>query len=288
MTFDLISTRNRLRIVAAIAALALLGGAGSAWADVDLSAGNSTTGSGSTNDNTFDIDDTVDVDVDNTADADNTVDLTVDSGDNTVDSNTTVGDFEGGDIDIEGEFMTELNESDLELDDLEMGDVSADFSNDTTGADSDNDNTLDLDRTLDVTVTNDADIVNDITADLSSGSNDFLSNTTVGDISTGDIEMNLDVESVANQGATELDLSGLGGDVDLDFENDTTGADSDNDNTATITDTVTVDVTNTATVDNDLDLDVDSGGNTVDSNTTVGDVSTGDVSIDFSFTNILN
>ncbi|MBI4032457.1 hypothetical protein HY374_01995 [Candidatus Berkelbacteria bacterium] len=289
MKFDLISTRNRMRVLAAVAAVALMGGAGSAWADIDLEGSNDTTGFDSTNENTYTIDDTVDLDLVNDATADNLVDLTVDSGGNDVNENTTVGDVEGGDIDIEGEFVTELNNAELELDDMELGDVSADFSNDTTGADSTNENTLDLTRDLDVDITNDAEITNDFTMDITTGGNDTNRNTTVGDVSTGDVDMNIEVENAANQSMADMTWPSMGSsDVDADFSNETTGADSTNTNTATITDTRTVTVTNTATVDNDLDLTVDSGGNDTNRNTTVGDVSTGDVSIDFSFTNVLN
>ncbi|MBI2590116.1 hypothetical protein HYW32_03810 [Candidatus Berkelbacteria bacterium] len=278
-----------MRVMAAVAAVALMSGAGSAWADVDLSAGNDITGPDSVNRNDFDITDDLDLDIDNDADADNDIDLDADSGDNTIDSNTTVGDFEGGDIEVEGEFVTELNTGEVMLGDMELGDVDADFSNDTTGPNSDNRNTLDIDRTADIDVDNDADIDNDFDVDVDTGGNDITNNTTVGDIETGDFEMELTVENTANMGASQVTLPSMGDqDVDADFSNDTTGPNSVNRNTLDVDNTLNVDVDNDADVDNDLDVDVDSGDNTVDSNTTVGDITTGDVSINFSFTNILN
>ena len=127
MKLDLISTRNRMRVLAAVAAVALRGGAGSAWADVSLEGSNDTTGFNSDNVNDYVIDDTVDINLENDSEANNDVALAVDSGANDVLENTTVGDVEGGDIEISGEFVTELNSASVELDDMEMGDVSAEF-----------------------------------------------------------------------------------------------------------------------------------------------------------------
>ena len=77
-------------------------------------------------------------------------------------------------------------------------------------------------------------------------------------------------------------------DVDSDFTNDTTGANSSNSNTVTVTDDIDVNIDNTANVDNTLDVTGDSGNNDVRRNTTVGDISTGSQSYNFTFTNILN
>ena len=290
MKLDLISARNRMRVVAAVSALALLGGAGSAWADVNVGGINDTTGADSVNLNDYTIDDEVELEVENEAEADNDVDLHADTGDNEIEENTTVGDFEGGDVDVAGSFVTELNAGMIQLDGLEMGDVDADFMNGTTGADSYNSNTLDVDRDVEVEVENEAEVDNDFDIRVDTGDNEFERNTTVGDISTGDYSMDLNVETTANEGSGSIDLGDLAGSSALDasFENNTTGADSTNTNTVVLYSDVEVELENEAEVDNDLDIDVDTGDNEVERNTTVGDVSTGSVSIDFSFTNKLN
>lgn len=288
MKMNFIAARNRLRVLAAIAAVVLLSGAGSAWADVDVSGENNTTGSNSTNDNTYDITDDVDLDIDNDADADNDANVTVDTGNNDVLDNTTVEDIMGGDIDVQGEFVNELNSEEMDLSMSSFGDVSADFTNDTTGSGSDNTNDLNVDRNLDVDVDNDADIDNDITADLNSGGNAVRDNTTVGDIETGDIEFEVNVENMANQNGS-LELPDFGSmDVDGDFTNDTTGSNSSNSNTVNVSHDVDIDVDNDADVDNNLNVTGDSGNNNVRRNTTVGDISTGSQSYNFTFTNILN
>ncbi|MGI6103072.1 MAG: hypothetical protein ACOYBJ_00380 [Patescibacteria group bacterium] len=290
MKLDLITARNRMRVVAAVAALALLGGAGSAWADVNVDGLNERTGADSDNFNTYTVDDLVDADIINSSSALNDVLLNVDSGNNDVLENTTVGDVEGGDVNVGGSFYTELNAGMVELDGMAMGDVDASFENNTTGANSVNRNTLDVERDTLVTVTNAGSASNlyDLTVDT--GDNDTNRNTTVGDVSTGDVDMNIEAETMINEGASSIDLGDLGASssVDASFENAITGADSDNRNTVIVDDVKDIDVTNSATVTNDLDLIVDTGDNDTNRNTTVGDVSTGDVSIDFSFTNILN
>lgn len=289
MKINFISARDRLRTLAAVSAVVLMSGAGSAWASVDVSGENNTTGFNSTNDNSYDIADSVDLTVDNTSAVSNTPSVTANSGGNDVNNNTTVDDVMGGDIDVEGEFTNELNSADMDLSMDSLGDVSADFTNDTTGSNSDNTNELDVTRDMDIDVTNSAAISNDIDADLNSGDNRTNNNTTVGDVSTGDIDFSVDVENKANQNAGSIRLPDMGNtDVNGDFTNDTTGANSDNSNTVTVDDSADIDITNSASVSNNLDINGDSGHNDVNRNTTVGNVKTGDQKYNFTFTNILN
>lgn len=289
MNMNFIKARNQLRTLAAISAVVLMSGAGSAWASVDVSGENNTTGFNSTNDNTYDISDSVDLNVDNSSDVSNTPTIDANSGGNDVNDNTTVDGVMGGDIDVEGEFTNELNSASMDLSANSLGDVSADFTNDTTGSSSDNTNSLDVTRDMNVDVTNSADINNDINADLNSGDNNTNRNTTVGDVSTGDIDFSVTVDNMANQNAGDVQLPDMGStDVNGDFTNDTTGANSDNSNTVTVDDSADINITNDATVDNNLDITGDSGHNNTNRNTTVGDVSTGSQRYNFTFTNILN
>ena len=289
MNINFIKARNQLRTLSAISAVVLMSGAGSAWASVDVSGENNTTGFSSTNDNTYDVIDTVDLDVENDADVDNDADITVDTGNNDVRDNTTVEDITGGDIDVQGEFVNELNSESMDLSMSEFGDVSADFTNDTTGSSSSNTNDLNVNRSLDVDVDNDSDIDNDIDATLSSGGNSVRDNTTVGDVTSGDIDFSVNVENMANQNASDVVLPDFGSmDVNGNFANDTTGSGSSNSNTVTVTDTVDVEIDNDADVDNDLDVTGDSGNNDIRRNTKVGDITTGSQSYVFTYINDLN
>ncbi len=289
MKINFISARDRLRTLAAVSAVVLMSGAGSAWASVDVSGENDTTGFNSTNRNNYDISDSVDLDVDNSATVTNTPSVTANSGGNDVNNNTTVDDVMGGDIDVEGEFTNELNSADMDLSLDSFGDVSADFTNGTTGSNSDNRNVLDVNRDMDITVRNSATIRNDIDADLNSGDNRTNNNTTVGDVETGAIDFSVTVDNKANQNAGSIKLPDMGSmDVNGDFANDTTGANSENRNTVNVNDSADITVRNNATVRNDLDINGDSGHNDVNRNTTVGNVKTGDQRYNFTFTNILN
>ncbi len=74
----------------------------------------------------------------NNANVDNDIDVDVDTGDNSADMNTGDGDVDTGDADVEVEIDTDVNSNELEIDDLGgFGDLYA--SNDTTGAESEND-----------------------------------------------------------------------------------------------------------------------------------------------------
>lgn len=289
MKIDFISARNNLRVASAVAAVVMMSGAGAAWADVDVSGENGTTGSSSTNLNTYTVDDTVNLDVDNTSAVSNTPSVTVDTGNNDVLDNTTVEDIMGGDIDVSGEFTNDLNSGDMDLSMDTLGDVSGDFSNDTTGSSSNNRNTMNVDRNLNVDVDNVASISNDIDANLNSGNNTVRDNTTVGDVETGGVDFSVTVDNTANHSGSTLSMPDLGNtSVDADFSNDTTGANSDNRNTINVDDNIDVLVNNVANVSNDLDVTGDSGNNDVRRNTTVGDIRTGSQSYDFTFTNVLN
>jgi len=289
MKLNAVSVRNQIRVGAVVASMVLMAGAQSAWAAVDVTGDNGTTGSNSDNRNTYDVIDSNTATANNDSTVTNRPDVTANTGSNDVEDNTTVEDVTGGDIDVQGEFDNELNSGDFAMDLSQMGDVSADFSNDTTGSNSKNHNTLDVTRTNSMDVNNDARVTNDINANLDSGNNNVRDNTTVGDVDSGNIDFSVDVTNTTNQSGSGTMMPDFGSnDVDANFSNDTTGSSSDNFNTATVSDTNTVDLINNSNVNNTLDVNGDSGSNNTKRNTTVGDVSTGDQSYDFSFTNVLN
>ena len=160
-------------------------------------------------------------------------------------------------------------------------------TNDTTGPNSENENTWEIDDEFDLEVRNEADVDFDLDIEVATGDTDVESNTTVEDFTTGDIMGEIDVANWLNTGDIELGSMELG-DGDFTFVNDTTGPWSSNENKAEIDLSLDIEISNDADVDNDLDLDVETGDNDVKNNTVVGDVETGDILFDISLDNRLN
>lgn len=161
--------KTKLSILLGISALAfLLVAAPVMAAEVNVTSENSTTGADSDNNNDYTVVRDVTLDVDNDGDVDNDVDVDADTGDNEQNRNTTGGDLETGTVEASGEWTNVLNEA-AGLCGCPVGSdgltVEGDFSNDTTGADSDNNNTLTVDANLDVTLNNLATINNDLDFD---------------------------------------------------------------------------------------------------------------------------
>jgi len=280
--------RKLLTIAAAVTfGVMLLGGSASAAADVDVDAGNDTTGANSENKNDTILNLDEEVEIDNWAHADNDLDLELENGDNDVDSNTTVDSFTSGDISLAGTFMTALNSTDFDLGFVGGTDVNADFGNDTTGASSINKNYLTVNHDAELEIDNDAWIDNDIDLEIETGDNDFDSNTTIGDIHIGGADIELNVSNTANTGSVDLPAFGPTT-VDVSGGNSVTGANSLNTNTSAVNEELEIEIDNDAHIDNDVDVDVDSGDNDITSNTTVGDVRTGDIRVNLNFTNTAN
>lgn len=269
----------------------LVGGAAAAFASgtVDVTGSNSTTGPSSINSNTHSIDNDTHVTVSQTGSADNHTHVTVNSGNNHVDHNTTVAGFSTGDVTVMGSLDNSINTSNpVIVSDLGSNDVTATFSNDTTSSHSKNENKLTVSNDTNVNVTNTARIDNNVTANLSNGNNHIDHNTTVGNVSTGDTNFSLTSTNVAN--STPVDLSGLNGgsSVTVSGGNNKTGENSSNKNTTTVNNDTNVTVRNSATIDNNFNVTTNSGGNSVNNNTTVGDISLGGANVSLDISNSAN
>lgn len=288
---DYTKLRTTMRYIAATSSVILSLGAGTAFAHIDISGENHLTGSGSDNDNVHVITDDVDIEVENEAEVSNDATVDVDAGGNVFEDNTTIEDIETGEVEVVGSFDTTLNdESSIDLGDVEPLHVDADFSNDTTGSASDNDNTLVVDRDIDVEVENEAEVSNSVDLDANTGGNAVRRNTTVGNFTSGDVMMDVDVQNHLNAGgSSSMDLGGLTDTtVSVDASNDTTGSGSANTNTTTVSNDVDVEIENEAEITNTFTANTTTGGNAVEDNTTVGNVKTGSVNINFSSTNHAN
>ncbi len=289
----LIAIRNLMRVIGLSSAMlvALTFGASIAKAnvDVDVTGTNKITGPSSNNENEWDIDVDIDVDVDNDGDIDNDQEFAVNTGDNDINDNTTVEDFSTGDISGTVEVQNIINMGDIEVAGVDPVDVDVKLANGTTGPSSNNENKLDLDVDTDIDIDNDADIDNDIKLRLNTGDNDIDHNTVVGDISTGDIKFTVEMTNEANGGMGDLDLSAAS-DVSVSgtLANGTTGPNSNNENKVKVDVDTDIDIDNDADIDNDTKINANTGANSVDHNTVVGDVKTGDVKITVTTTNTAN
>jgi hypothetical protein len=277
--------KKTLRALLGVSALALMFVSSPVLAaSVNVTGDNLVTGADSDNENEYEVDNDLDVDVDNEAeDIDNIADVDADTGGNEQEKNTTAGGQESGAVDVSGEWETVVNEGSSLMGAAEGDlDVTGDFLNDTTGADSDNENELDVDNDVELDLENMADIFNKLDFDAETGDNEQNKNTEAGDQESGAASLTTMISNWANN---EAGLDGAAGNavsVDVAGENSTTGADSDNENEFDIDNDYDLEIDNDADVDNKVDVDIHTGGNEQNKNTTGGNQTSGkaDVLVD--------
>lgn len=284
----LIQLRNILRATVLSSAVVLTLGGGAALASVDLSGSNDTTGPNSENENEWEVESDVDIEVDNNVDSDFDIYADVHTGHNDFEHNTEIGDIETGSVMGEVVVENELNSSSWDWELPEVGDVDIEFGNSITGPYSENQNKVDIDWDADIDVDNCAEIDNDFHIYPTTGKNNVEHNTVVGDVRTGDIEMNGSVKNMVNSNGAEMILPSMGSNVSIEMSNDTTGPNSENENEVDIDSDLDIDISNRADIDNHIRLEADSGTNDVEHNTVVGDIRTGDISFDWSVVNKAN
>lgn len=275
--------KNTARALAIASALALTAGTGMAYASINVSGTSDTTGPFSENDNLYEVERNLTIDLENIADVFNGIDFAANSGDNIVDNNTTVRSVNGGDIRLSVRLENDLNRNSLsKVIPNTNNRISASFRNGTTGPNSINDNVLNVEKNSAVNVLNEADIDNNLILDLNTGVNDVDFNTTVGSVTTGDIDVTSNIRSSANTSSSTVMWSSLNGtdsDVTSSFRNNVTGPNSENINTLDVEDNTSIEITNNASIDNQFDILANTGSNDTVNNTTVGSVGSGDISV---------
>ena len=166
--------------------------------DIDVSAENSITGPNSLNKNDVFANQDIFLRFNNDLKVENDVDFDANSGDNRVEENTIVGDFQSGDVSVNANLATPLTAldgmSDIDLGDFAANDVTASFGNDTTGPRSENVNRLEANSDVRAIIDNEIDIENDLDFDVNSGDNRIEENTVVGDIETGSVVIDVMVD----------------------------------------------------------------------------------------------
>ena len=273
-------------VAASLAIVAI--GAGTAFAQADISGSNNTTGENSVNTSHVDLSKISDFDYYTNVSALNNLAVKAESGKNKIAGNTEAGDimFGGvnGDIDI-STHSAGLGPV-IDLGDMDMGSSSIDLGNSLTGYRSRNVNNVDLRQRTSVHVINDSNVDNNVSAYVSTGGNKISHNTKVGDVTGGDATYSISIDNPSSStDSGSIIFPSTGGTVSADFSNDTTGACSENENTLHATADTSVNVHNSSNVSNDVHATVNSGHNTFGGNTVLGDISTGDSSLSVHITN---
>jgi hypothetical protein len=276
----------------------------------DSSLTNDTTGSSSINDNTQNTNSDTTVDLENDATVNNDVNLNANSGANEISQNTSGGNISTGDLNGSINLLNVTNSvfapgSSVGVQSLTGGSedlylLAADGrtflpTNSDTGSNSSNANTINGTNVIHFITGNTAEVDNDVTIVADTGNNSVTENTSLGDFMTGSIDMALNLVNLVNLQlpnlVMNLNIWSIFGDVNGNLvfpTNSNTGSNSINTNTVNNTNNANLDITQTANIDNAFDIGTNTGGNTLDSNSVVGDVATGDVNVKGGVTNIAN
>lgn len=191
-------------------------------------------------------------------------------------------------------------------------------SNENTGPGSTNDAQAGLANNTDVGLSNDAAINNTINANLNTGENAVLHNTTAGNLTSGGIKATVDLVNFINsvaalQGGTitmadiptdysgNIDLAQLSPQVinailtyyvgsifDIIAGNSNTGPESNNNASGSAANDTAIKSNQNAAINNNITIVGDTGRNTVDGNTTAGDLTTGNIDLALNLVNIIN
>lgn len=311
-----------------------------------IDSSNDITGSDSDNSASTDVNNSNTILIDNNGNIVNNYYLDANTGDNSADKNTGDGSITTGDANVVFNLINFLNNTflggngelllgvvnifgnyggNIVLDGLDSAGAPyyggyLGSSNDTTGADSNNDANTSVNNDTDISLNNSADILNNLTLDANTGDNDADKNTGSGSISSGDTNANVDVTNIGNNtvigdGGTIwmvlinnlgtwtgqlFDTESAGGayspfftfslapDGSLTASNQDTGADSNNEATTSVDNDTDIAITNTATITNNVMIDANTGGNSASYNTGSGDITTGDANIAANIVNMFN
>jgi hypothetical protein len=260
-----------------------------ALASVNITGSNNTTGSHSDNSNSVSVTQNTNVDVNNHSKVNNDINFWANTGHNNSNKNTVGGEISTGDVNVMADINNVANGSfGFDLFDLTNGDVSANFANGITGANSNNYNSLALNQSNSINVRNNSWVDNDINFKANTGHNNSNKNTVGGSVMTGDVTANF---SLSNKSGGGLDLSGMGmgaSSVSVSGSNNTTGASSNNSNSVQVTQSNSVNVSNCSSVDNNVHINANTGNNNSNGNTQGGSISTGDVNASVSISNTSN
>ncbi len=263
--------------------------AGMAGATVTGTAGNDTTGADSNNEANIDVQQSTFVDQQNQGTVVNKIDLNANTGGNTANKNTGEGSISTGDVKTGTSLSTTLNKNAADIDPCGGCDLDLYASNEKTGADSNNETSIEVDKATVLEQDNNAHIKNEIFQDLNTGDNEANKNTGMGSITTGGVESVSVVNNKANKNMASVGHNGGGaGDPTLTAGNDTTGADSNNQAHIDVSKADWVVQSNYADILNDAEILANTGWNEANENTGEGAIETGDIYTGVGFDTMAN
>lgn len=204
--------------------------------DLDIVASNVKTGADSKNDADVTVEKENVLQQSNNAFIHNNIDQNLNTGDNKANKNTGMGSVSTGDVEALSVVNNRANQNWASMMGGGHGGSLLSAGNDTTGADSDNDASIDVKAQNWMVQTNQAFVLNDADVEVNTGRNDANKNTGVGHVMTGDIATGIGFDTEVN--ANFLAFDGCC-DIELGIGNEKTGADSENDATAEVTTTNT-------------------------------------------------
>lgn len=276
---------------------------------LEAEATNSMTGPNSENSNEIGIDSNADVTVNNSADIDNQTDLDLNTGQNTVGQNTVAGNLTTGEIDANttivnltnsqlGEGSTIGNQTISPTSNqiiLTPSEQRLGLGNSLTGPNSENENLVDQNSALVIDLNNESNLDNEIDITAITGLNTVSNNTKIGDITTGDINLGVNLINLANLYLPNLILSAdvwnvLGnyyGDIVIPT-NTLTGPNSQNQNLVNSNNNTDISIDQNADLNNYFNFNTNTGTNDFGNNTWLGDISTGATAIKSTLTNLTN
>lgn len=240
----------------------------------------------------------------------NNLGFNLNSGGNTIGGNTITGNIETGDVEgtvnvlnlgnsVLGSgstFSTQnifAGDGDIILDSNGNAiDISG--SNQVTGPGSENSNIFGNNNIVAIFQNNDASAENNINIDAITGNNTIENNTYVGDLTTGDINLGVNLVNILNVYRPDLaltvDVWNILGDVngDITFANNTTGNGSNNQNNYDGNQDIDISNIQNSDTDNLFSFDLNTGENEIGVNTATGNIATGSVDARTNIANISN
>ncbi|MFA5927395.1 MAG: hypothetical protein WCT32_04670 [Patescibacteria group bacterium] len=280
-----------------------------ATADPVITESNNVTGPDSTNTNQTSSNSETNIENINDANIENQTTLTANTGKNDIGKNTVTGDVSTGSINgsvnviniANSELAPGSTVGSQTVDGSQTGQIvlnpinqRSDLSNTSTGPDSTNNNTVSSNNIIKVVDQNNAEALNNLVIDANTGQNNIGGNTKIGDVTTGNINLSANLINLLNVMSPNLTLTldiwsvlgNFSGDIIL--SNGTTGPQSNNENSINTSDSTAISTTNNSTIDNVFNFQTNTGGNTTDSGTAIGNVSTGEAKVQSSTTNVAN
>lgn len=263
---------------------------------VQVQAGNTNTGSGSTNNIDVEVSRRKETTVANEAEVATILNAEVDTGSNRTNKNTRGASIRTGEGSLELNARTLANLTGVTLDPL-LG-LSVEGLNDTTGFESTNKIRARLNDERVVAVDNEANVSTAFGGGANTGKNEANMNTLGGMIVTGDIEASAAIGNIINRVMLALAQgSQREAGVEADLRNQLTGMLSSNSNDVTATYNLLADILNRGVIDNLVDLLLNTGGNTANDNTgpafisageSMTSVATGKICVDGRIDNVVN